>query len=296
MDTRSATGGADAGGATAAATGAPMTADRAEALFLAHLPALDRIIGIMAARSGLRGADAEDFGGWVRVRLMEDDYQVLRKFSGRSSLTTYLSVVVANLSRDFRTRRQGRWRPSAAARRLGPVAERLERMVHRNRLGFGEAVAVLRSEGATTASDRELAELLGAIPVRPPLRPDPAGDEPLATLPSSEAADAGVTAEEEGRERESVRRALGRALGALPAEDRLILRMRFWDELSVADVARGLGLPQKPLYRRIERALASLREGLVAEDVRPEQVLAFIGRGEEGGWDFPAPDPSKETG
>jgi RNA polymerase sigma factor (sigma-70 family) len=217
----------------------------AEALFLEHLPALERILGIVCARQGLSGADAEDFASTARMRLIEDDYAVLRKFGGRSSVTTFLSVVVSNLARDYRVRRHGRWRPSAAARRLGPVAERLERLVYRDRMSLDEAFGVVRSEGAT-ATDRELAELFDRIPARLPLRPEQAGAEPLAFVPSAERADAALEAEEARREHDRIRDALAGALDALPPEDRLILRMRFWDDMSVADIARGWTSPRNP--------------------------------------------------
>jgi RNA polymerase sigma factor (sigma-70 family) len=265
-------------------------ASAAEALFLEHLSALERIIAIVCARQGLTGADAEDFASTARMHLIEDDYAVLRKFGGRSSVTTFLSVVVANLARDYRVRRHGRWRTSAAARRLGPVAERLERLVYRDRMGLHEAFAVVRSEGAT-GSDRELAELFHRIPPRLPMRPEEAGEEPLSFVPSAERADAAVAADEERREREEIQVALARALDALPAEDRLILRMRFWDDMSVADIARGLDLPQKPLYRRIDRGLLRLKERLLGAGVAPERALSFVGEG-EGEWDNGATDSS----
>jgi RNA polymerase sigma factor for flagellar operon FliA len=51
-------------------------------------------------------------------------------------------------------------------------------------------------------------------------------------------------------------------MGVLSAEDRVILRMRFWEGASVADIGRALNLAQKPLYRRLERALGELRRYL----------------------------------
>ena len=263
-----------------------------ETLFLTHLPAIDRCCAILCARHGLSGAEAEDFAGWARMQLLEDDYATLRKFSGRSSLQTYLAVVIANLFRDYRVRQRGRWRASAAARRLGRVAERLERLVYRQRLAFREAVSVLRSEGVSEVSDRELTDLFQQIPVRPALRPDLVDDMALADVPSDVSADATVQADEERNERDALRAALCRSLDALPAEDRVILRMRFWDEMSVADIARGLGLPQKPLYRRIERGLFQLKEHLQQEGVRAEHALAFISASESARSDFEEADPS----
>jgi RNA polymerase sigma factor for flagellar operon FliA len=261
-----------------------------EQQFLAHLPAIERCVAGLCARHGLSGAEADDFSGWVKLRLVEHDYAVLRKFSGRSSITTYLAVVIANLLRDHRVSVRGRWRPSAAARRLGHAAERLERLVYRQRLAVREAVAVLRSEGETM-TDRELAELFQRIPVRLPLRPHEVDDVELTQLAGERGADAELDAADERSERDALRAALARSLDALPAEDRLIMRMRFWDDMSVADVARALGLPQKPLYRRIERNLVRLRERLLAEGVQPEQVLWFITSRADAG-DFDDSDPS----
>lgn len=276
---------------------AEVGAGSAEELFLSHLPVLNRIIEIICARHGLTGADAEDFGGWVRLRVMQDDYAVLRKFEGRSSIATYLTAVVANLYRDHRVKRRGRWRASAAAKRLGPVAERLERLVYRRRMTFREAVKVLRSEGATSASDRELAELFDRIPMRPKLRPTRVGPEPLERLSSDSDADAVVEAKEARRKHGALREALGRALEDLPAEDRVILRMRFWDETTVADIARALDLPQKPLYRRIKRLLGTLRERLEAEGVEAERVLSTLGTVSLEPGEFGESGPSiKETG
>lgn len=270
----------------------PSEAESAKELFLAHLPLLNRIIDTICARHGLRGAEADDFAGWVRLRIVEDDYRVLRRFEGRSSVATYLTTVVANLYRDHRVKRRGRWRPSAAAKELGPVAERLERLVYRRNMSFREAVEVLRSEGATSASDRELAELFNRIPMRPKLRPTQVGPEPLEQIPSGPRADAGVEAKEARRKHETIREALTHALEALPSEDRLILRMRFWDDVTVADIARGLDLPQRPLYRRINRLIDTLREALDARGVVPERVLDTVGARSIGPEEIPESRPS----
>ena len=42
--------------------------------------------------------------------------------------------------------------------------------------------------------------------------------------------------------------ALPQAMNELPDEDRVITRMRFWNAISVADIARLLRIDQKPLF------------------------------------------------
>ncbi|MGH2349310.1 MAG: RNA polymerase sigma factor, partial [bacterium] len=54
------------------------------------------------------------------------------------------------------------------------------------------------------------------------------------------------------RAREQVEGALRSGIAALPLEDQVVVRMRYWDGFSVAEIARSLGLDQKALYRRLE--------------------------------------------
>lgn len=248
-----------------------------EALFLDNLAWIERVAASVCRRHGLAGEDAEDFASWAKMKLVEDDYAALRKFRGESSVTTYLTVVVSMLFRDYRAAHWGRWRPSAAARRHGPVAVRLETLVHRDGYRLEQASEILRTSGETELSDRQLASLLAELPERAPLRPVEVGPDPLQVTPAGESADEGVIGAEVEEERRAAGEALSRAMEGLPAEERLILRMRFWEGLGVADIARGLGLPQKPLYRRIERSLARLREHLEAGGVSRERVRALLG-------------------
>lgn len=242
-------------------------------VFLDNLAHIDRVIGAMARRQGLSGEDAADFASWTKLKLVEDDYVVLRKFRGESAIGTYLTVVIAMLARDYRVQRLGRWRPSAEARRLGALAVRLEVLVHRKGYRLDQAGELLRTAGETTLSDRELGAILARLPARAPLRPVEVGAEPLAHVESSGGgADALVEAASHDQERRRADQAIEEALAALPVEDRLMLRMRFWEDMSVADIARGLAVAQKPLYRRIERLLGELRDRLTRAGVTAEQL------------------------
>lgn len=251
------------------------TTNELEVLLVENLGRIERIARSLCRRYGVSDDDAEDFRSWVQLRLIEDDYAILRKFRGESAITTYLTVVVAMLMRDYRAAHWGRWRPSAAALRQGEVAVRLETLVYRDGMQLRQAAEALRTTGLTERSDRELGELLGQLPAREPLRPLHVGPAPLEGEPGSARADDAVRREETEAERSEVQQALDEALSRLPAEDRLILRLRFWDGLSVADIARGLRVPQKPLYRRIERALAGVRSSLGAAGLDAERVLAL---------------------
>jgi len=249
----------------------------AEALFLQNLAWIERVCASLCRRHGVAGDDADEFASWARASLIDDDYATLRKFRGESAFTTYLTVVLSTLFSAWRVREHGRWRPSAAARREGPLAVRLEAMVRRDGLRLDEAAERLRTAGQTTLSDRELAALLARLPAHALPRPVPAGDEVLAETPApAAAADLRALEGEAEARRGEGEQALRRALETLEPEDRVMVRMRFWEELSVADIARGLGVAQKPLYRRMERVLARLRRQLEGAGLSRERVRELL--------------------
>jgi DNA-directed RNA polymerase specialized sigma24 family protein len=91
-----------------------------EAIFLAQLALIDRVIAFVCRRNHLNATDAEDFASHARLRLMDDDYAVLRKFQGRSSLKTFLTITLQRMFYDYRIAAWGKWRPSAEAPRRTP--------------------------------------------------------------------------------------------------------------------------------------------------------------------------------
>ena len=185
--------------------------------------------------------DAVDFASWIRLKLIEDDYAIFRKFRGESSLLTYLSVVIAMLARDYRVQRWGRWRPSAEARRQGPLAVRLETLVHQRGYKLEEAAEILRTAGETVLPEWQARARPRRLPVREPMRPVEVGADSLTTLeaPNASLRDSTFEASDERRR---TRQALDDAIRELPLEDRLVVKLRFWEGSSVAEIARSLRL------------------------------------------------------
>jgi RNA polymerase sigma factor for flagellar operon FliA len=248
----------------------------AERLLLDHLPWIERACASLARRHGLAGDEADDFLSWARMRLLEDDCAILRKFRGECAVTTYLTVVLSTLFRNYRVREWGKWRPSAAARREGPLAVRLEALVKRDGYALEEAGERLRTAGATTLSDRELAALLARLPEHAPPRPVVADEAALAAAPAPGSADATVLRGEADARRAAGEAAVRGVVERLAPRDQVVFRMRFWEGLSVAQIARGLGVPQKGLYRRIERALARMKRDLERGGVSRESVRELL--------------------
>jgi RNA polymerase sigma factor for flagellar operon FliA len=238
----------------------PMTREQ---LFLTQLPEIERVIRSVCARRALFGADAQDFTSIVKYRLIENDYEVLAKFKGLCSLRTFLTTVVTRLYLDFQVQRFGKWRNSAAALRMGPVATRLERLIHRDKLSFDEACSVLASDGRVTESRDALYEIVLKLPQRPRPWRDSAPAEPNAGPAAT------LNVERAERQELALRTftVIRSSLARLPGRDRLLLRMTLVEGLTVAQVSRALGLDQQALYKKREALFRSLRADLEAAGI-----------------------------
>jgi RNA polymerase sigma factor (sigma-70 family) len=249
-----------------------------EALFLANLPVIDAVVDHVCRRHHLSGAEADDFASEVRLHFIERNYEPLRKFEGRSSLRTYLTVVVNHLFLDYRNRLWGKWRPSAEAKRQGPLAILLERLVARDGWTFDQAVETLRVNHGVEVNDA-LDALCVKLTQRAPARQFVAEVEADGVESAAAPPDANVLRAEQDFLAKRVQTALDRVRQTLAPEMRLILKMRFEDSVPVADIARALHLNQKRLYRTIDQLLATLRQGLEAEGIDRDDVSRLFAGG-----------------
>lgn len=262
---------------------------------LPHLPLVEGIASSLARRKRLSREEAEDFLSEVRLKLLQDDAAALRNFEGRSKLRTYLSAVVSRHLVDFRRRRWGRWRPSAAAKRMGGTAVELERLIERDGRTFRDAVGILRRNHGVDESEEELAEMAGRLPQRTTGRRFE-GDDALARLGGGPSPEEPLAESEMAATADRAESALNRALSDLDAEDRLLLKLCFERGLKISQIARTLGREQKPLYRRFQRLYRELRERLAAADLTASAITTMLDWGHaEIDVDYGVADPLDET-
>lgn len=212
----------------------------------------------IAGAGGLSPDDVNDFVQSTCVRLLETDYAVFRRFEGNSSLRTYLTVVAGRLLADWKNQAWGKWRPSAAAIRLGAPAVAVERLVSRDGLTIEEAVQTLRGRSGNLATT-DLRRLASALPARRPRRH--VSIEVLADMPAAGDDDPVLARERAAKARRRLE-AVQALLGQLPPEDRRLIEARYLEQKKVPVVAHDLGHDAKQVYRRCERLLLRLRHGL----------------------------------
>ncbi len=244
-------------------------------LLLASLPVLRELVAFLARRYRLSAEQSEELEALARLHLVEDDYSVLRQWRRQSTVKTYLAVVVQRLFHDYCNQLWGKWRASAAAQRLGPVAQALEELLYREGLTFDEAVRVITADPHVDPA--QLAALHSQLPPRPG-RPRP---QPLGARAAAEP-EPGPTPEDAALQRAAeaiVTRTVAASLHQLRAHDRLLLRLHFGQGLSVAAVARLVDIPQKTLYKRFTAVLRGLRRDLASAGFERHDAAALLQRG-----------------
>jgi RNA polymerase sigma factor (sigma-70 family) len=246
-----------------------------ESHFLAALPVIDHVTGQVCRRHHLSTAEADEFRSDVRLHFIDRNYEVLRQFEGRSSLSTYITVVVQRLFLDRRNRLWGKWRPSAEARRLGPTAVLLEQLVSRDGWSCEQAIETLRVNHGVTIDD-QLRALCDGLARRGPSRQMVTEDQAETTAAVTPTPEDNVVRAEQDFLAKRIHSALDRARQALPADERLILKMRFEDSVPVSDIARALHMNQRRLYRTLDRLLAQIAASLEAEGISRSEVKALF--------------------
>jgi len=222
-----------------------------------ELSLLDTVIRAVARARRLGCGDFQDFAQTVHLKLLERRYDAFSRFRGDSSLRTYLTVVVTRILLDWRNARYGKWRPSAAASRLGPAATGLERLISRDGHTTLEAIEIMHQ--ATGLGREQLRDLAERLPQRIARRDVLPELEPLAL---SEPFRDPIAARERLERAHQVRRALRRAYLTLPPDDQRLLVLRYERSMSVRQIGEDLAIDPKALYRRFDRLASKLRRVL----------------------------------
>jgi RNA polymerase sigma factor (sigma-70 family) len=249
-----------------------MEAGRPEAAWDAFLDRY-RALLFAAIRHYVRDYDdVMDVFTWVCESLRADDFRRLRQYSAepehRARFTTWLVVVVRNLTVDWLRRRDGRPRAPHDADGLTPTQHLIFAEVYTRQRTHAEAFELIRSRSEpeltfarflkelavvhrTVTEERGWLTRERSTPVREDV-PGPARDPVVG-------AETGII--------------LKRALSSLPATDRVAVQMYVIDELAATEIARVLGLPNaKAVYNRVYRALQAVRDALTRAGLGREDL------------------------
>lgn len=243
----------------------------AEDLFLTSQSLIDRAIGYICRRNRISRDDGEDFGSYVKFKLIEGNYGIIRKFEGRAAFSTYITTVIQRMFFQYRVQMWGKWRPSAKAKRLGDKGITIERLLTREGFALAEVVSILTSGNDRSYTIAEIEAIYARLPLRQP-RPMLV---PLTGIADSEPVietEDELFSAERGKTARHAAATVDTVMESMEPEDQQILKMRFWHGRKVPEIGRQLGLDDKKLYKRIDKLLSQLRlalerAGIAAADI-----------------------------
>ena len=216
---------------------------------------------------------ASDCFVFVCEQLRANSYRRLRQFraDGPTGFVTWLRVVVRNLCLDWHRKESGRYRVFESIARLPLFEQEVYRLCCEEGRSAEETCFLMREQfpevtphsiaDTETRLQQSLSSrqkwLLASRQVEPG---QAASVTEEGVLLEVEVADPGPDPEAAAISREE-RVSLGQALGRLEAAERLLLRLRFGQELTLTKIARFMGLADaQTADRRIREALQRLRE------------------------------------
>jgi RNA polymerase sigma factor (sigma-70 family) len=241
-----------------------------EQFFLDHLPLIEQIIASTGRRKGMDAAAIEEFDAEVKLRLVDNDYAVIRAFQGRSSFATYISAVVAHILLDLRNHEWGKWHASAEAERAGAVALDLEQHLYRDGRSLDEAYEELLLQHPEVT--REEVDALYAR-LRKRVRRRMVELEEANTVEAArdtESVDCAETAKK-------LSDLIGQQIAKLSENDQLLLRLRFDMEMTIPQIAQSLRADEQWIYRRLYKIFKRLRTALKQGGIAWRDVTDLIG-------------------
>lgn len=217
--------------------------------------------------------------------LSDDGFRRLLSFQpeGPARFKTWLIAVVANLCVDWRRKERGRVRPLRCVSRLPELDQKVYQCIYErgmSRVQCMKALAPRFPQLTVTAVSEINARLFGLLtpqqrwqlsartPARKPGRLDagPEVDDPAWQVATEEPGPDDLAAESQERKQ------LQDALSRLPAQQRLLLRLRYEQNLTLAEVARLTGQPDLfRANRQIQAALDSLGDLMASRRSRPDR-------------------------
>jgi RNA polymerase sigma factor (sigma-70 family) len=217
--------------------------------------------------------------------LSDDSFHRLRSFrpDGPARFSTWLMAVVANLCVDWRRKEQGRVRPLRCISRLPELDQQVYRCIYVRGMSRAQCFEALAPRfpdltGATVAAiNARLFALLTPQQRwqlrtrRPALKVIDGGAGTGDDDPSWQLETPGPGPDDQAAELQEQRQ-LQDALSKLPAAQRLLLRLRFEQDLTLAEVARLTGQPDPfRANRQINAALDTLVDLLGGRRFRPDR-------------------------
>ncbi|MCK5516913.1 MAG: sigma-70 family RNA polymerase sigma factor [Desulfobulbaceae bacterium] len=251
-----------------------------------HWPLINRLAGRRFVDTNL----AEEAALFVLNKLRDNNCRRLRGFRGRSKVSTFISSVTVRLLEDFSRHKFGRGRPPQWISDLGGIWVTLFQFLCLQRLNLTDAVEAMKSRVAGTKKEQVEEKALTILELvvncgqhqRLEVSFNDTGEDqlndqdeltghhstPEETLLKNERTvlfDLLFKEQVEGRNCTAAAHSFTSLLQQpirLSAQERILLKLRFQDEISVSRIGRMLKMNSNQIHGKMRRLLKRLRYDL----------------------------------
>jgi len=213
-------------------------------------------------------------------KLRENNYKILKNFKGKSKLSTYLTVIIANQIVDTIRKKRGRSREKERAKPFGPLGTQIIQRILIEGCTIDQLYQELKSQNNLTYSIEKFEKIVEKIKGNPSKstfsvssennpflqkgHQDQESGELIVVDPKNNPEENTI----QKQKREKISEVLDFIIGELNGEERLILRMRFPTQgeetpKDINSIAQLLAISQKAAYKRISRILKKCRQILI---------------------------------
>ncbi|NJD32316.1 MAG: sigma-70 family RNA polymerase sigma factor [Gammaproteobacteria bacterium] len=262
-----------------------LSSGRGDAAWTEFLAGYSSVVVHVIRRCGVDADQADECFLHVCEALSDGGFRRLRSFrtDGPASFKTWLMAVVANLCIDWKRRENGRVRPFRSVSRLPDLEGQVYRCIFERRMTRTQCLHALRprfpglTEAGVAEINARLFQLLTPqqrwqLTVRTPsLTPVTYPVSPEDESPAWQLAEPGPGPDELAEESQEQGK-LQQALAKLSADQRLLLRMRYEQNLSLAEIARLTGQADPfRANRRVQAALDALADAMGGQRARSDR-------------------------
>lgn len=213
---------------------------------------------------------------FVCQKLAANDFAILRKFqreygSNPPTFSTWLAAVARNLCIDAHRSTHGRRQLPRSVARLLPLKRRVFQLHYwkgHSREEIQQMLASEASAGAIADAFEQLDDVLEGS--RAQLR------DSHIHVPLDDEFEAGGQSNDDEKE---ITEWMERWLGELPPQERMILRLRFWEEMTAKEIAAGMNMEnEQRVYTILRSALKQLKQKAtrtLANNVSARRVICY---------------------